>query len=318
MPQVAWSDFGAFENALHGVHGRYLLTGRAMQDWRVRIADLGEIALMLGQDGAGNLYHGAGLSGRINVFIALTASETVAVDGCEMGRESIAWLVPEKEFHIRASGVTRWLAVSIATERVVRRLEVHAGGRGSGTLANTLVSKAAPSGAMRVLVSLARRVLQIEAIRPEALEAPRAREVLCQQLEDALLATLPVGAGIASADGRPRLSRQAVVERAIGQIEERIDQPIRTDELCGAAGVSDRTLRAIFQEQFGMSPHRYLMLKRLRAIHLALRTAGPSDTVSGICGRYGVWDFGRFARQYRLQFGVLPSEVLGARRTAVQ
>jgi len=319
VPRLACSEFDAFEEAVQGVQGRYLLTGRAVQDWRLRIVDLDEVVLMLGQDGAGNLYHGSSLPGRTTVFIARTASEAIAVDGCEMGRESLAWLAPEKEFHIRASGVTRWFAVNIATTRVARSLEVHAGGRGYTALARNLVLTDASPGAMQRLMSLVRHVLRTEASDPAALEEPRAREVLRQQLVDAVLAAMRIGEGKGPPrnDGRPRLSRHEILARTLGLIDERLDQPIHTDDLCGAAGVSGRTLHAVFQEQFSMSPHRYLMLKRLRAIHLALRSPKPSDTVSGICARYGVWDFGRFARRYSRQFGVLPSRVLGARRASV-
>jgi AraC family ethanolamine operon transcriptional activator len=317
VPRLAWSEFDAFEEALRGVQGRYLLTRRAVQDWRLRIVDLGDITLMLGQDGAGNLYHGTSLPDRVTVFIALTASETVAVDGCEMGRESIAWFVPEKEFHIRASGVTRWLAVSIAASRVTCWLDRHADDAGHALLGNPLVLRQTGAGAMQALMTLARRVLRADANQPELLQAPCAREMLCQQLVDAVFAAVRVADGAVppGPDGRPRLSRHGILVRTLRMIDQRIDQPIHADELCSAAGVSGRTLRAIFHEHFAMSPHKYLMLKRLHAIHLALRAANRSDTVSDICGRYGVWDFGRFARKYRRQFGVLPSQVL--RRAAL-
>jgi len=45
----------------------------------------------------------------------------------------------------------------------------------------------------------------------------------------------------------------------------------------------------------------------------AIRRAAPGETLTDICARFGVWDFGRFARQYRECFGVLPSQSLYGR-----
>ncbi len=79
-------------------------------------------------------------------------------------------------------------------------------------------------------------------------------------------------------------------------------------------GASERTVRNVFYEYMGMSPHRYLVKHRLHAIRSAIRSAGPEDTVTSICMRYGAWDTGRVATQYRRLFGMLPSEELQAVR----
>ena len=44
----------------------------------------------------------------------------------------------------------------------------------------------------------------------------------------------------------------------------------------------------------------------------AIRHAGPEDTITHICARFGVWDFGRFASLYRQYFGTLPAQSLKA------
>ena len=114
----------------------------------------------------------------------------------------------------------------------------------------------------------------------------------------------------------PRVRKQKILNRAVGLIDAKIDQPIVLDDLCRTANTSRRTLHAVFAEHLGMSPHQYLMRRRLHAIHAALRTAKPSATVTEICGQFGVWDVGRLAERYRRQFGRLPSEVLAANRQA--
>jgi AraC family ethanolamine operon transcriptional activator len=71
-------------------------------------------------------------------------------------------------------------------------------------------------------------------------------------------------------------------------------------------------VRNVFNEYLGMSPHRYLMIRRLHGIRNAIRHAGPQDTITTICARFGVWDFGRFASLYRQYFGLLPAQSLKA------
>lgn len=110
--------------------------------------------------------------------------------------------------------------------------------------------------------------------------------------------------------GRPMLSRQAILDRALDVIDNRLGQMIRLTDLCDATGVSVRTLNSVFRHRFGISPHQYIMSRRLHGIHAAIRSATPDDTVSDICGRFGVWDFGRFARAYQQEFGVPPSKML--------
>ena len=118
----------------------------------------------------------------------------------------------------------------------------------------------------------------------------------------------------ATALGRPRLARREIIRRALARLDVSTSEALRVSDLCQAAGVSNRTLQTAFLEHFGLSPHRFLMLRRMRAIHQALQAAGPSDTVAQICGRFGVWDFGRFSSAYRRIYGEFPSRVLSQGR----
>ena len=74
-----------------------------------------------------------------------------------------------------------------------------------------------------------------------------------------------------------------------------------------AAGVSERTSRGAFQQLFGMGPVRYLKLRRLNQVHRLFQNADSlATTVSRIAAQYGLWEFGRFAQDYRLPFDEIP------------
>ncbi len=103
-----------------------------------------------------------------------------------------------------------------------------------------------------------------------------------------------------------------ILRRFRRAVEENPDQPLYIPELCASIGVSDRTLRVCCQEQLGMSPKRYLLLRRMHLARRALRESAPTaTTVTEIATRYGFWQFGRFAGEYKSLFGELPSATLG-------
>lgn len=89
------------------------------------------------------------------------------------------------------------------------------------------------------------------------------------------------------------------------------DRAIYLLELCAAIGVPERTLRACCEEQLGMGPKRYLLLRRLHLAHQVLRDTEPGGgTVTEIATRFGFWQFGRFSGAYRALFGEPPSATL--------
>ena len=149
--------------------------------------------------------------------------------------------------------------------------------------------------------------------RPGGLCGPAVENAARAEILDATLRTLlPVKSD--RAVGRPAIRRAQVLDRALGLMRSMGDEQVYTEDLCRAAGVSERTLRNVFYEHFGIAPHRYLMIARLNRVRAAIREAGPGDTISSICADAGIWDFGRFAHQYRELFGVLPSQHLAVNR----
>jgi AraC-like DNA-binding protein len=103
----------------------------------------------------------------------------------------------------------------------------------------------------------------------------------------------------------------AITRRFHAAIEQHLDRPLYIPELCVEIGVSERTLRVCCQEQLGMSPKRYLLMRRMRLARQALWANAPAETtVTEIATRYGFWQFGRFAGEYKQLFGELPSTTL--------
>jgi AraC-like DNA-binding protein len=112
-------------------------------------------------------------------------------------------------------------------------------------------------------------------------------------------------------DRAARRQHTAIMRKFHGAIERHLDQPLYVPELCVEIGASERTLRVCCQEHLGMSPKRYLLLRRMHLARRALRTSSAADTtVTEIATRFGFWQFGRFAGEYKALFGESPSTAL--------
>lgn len=111
--------------------------------------------------------------------------------------------------------------------------------------------------------------------------------------------------------GWQRAKRQENIARVMGLLQQYDGQPVLLLELCRQAHVSERTLRSIFNEVFGVGPNRYLHIRRLHLVREALSVANPHiDSVGQIALRFGFSDSGRMAADYHRLFGEYPSQTL--------
>jgi AraC-like DNA-binding protein len=132
---------------------------------------------------------------------------------------------------------------------------------------------------------------------PEIIANPEASRGLEQQLIHAMVESLgPAGS---EEDRSAKRSHSRIMRRFHAAVAATGDRAVYLSELCSVVGVSDRTLRACCQEQLGMSPLRYLWLRRMQLARRALVRAEPtSTTVTDVATGHGFWELGRFAVAY--------------------
>jgi len=157
----------------------------------------------------------------------------------------------------------------------------------------------------RTLTDLAPVLSPSGAAQPHA---PGALALAHDQLVAALLSHLAChsptrDAGLPLSPGE----RWQVVRRAERYLHEQGETSVRVEDLCSAACTSLSRLERAFRETFGVSPRRYLTLRRLAAVRRELLRGGGSVSVTEVATRWGFFHLGRFAQEYRTLFGERPS-----------
>jgi AraC family ethanolamine operon transcriptional activator len=102
--------------------------------------------------------------------------------------------------------------------------------------------------------------------------------------------------------------RWRIVCRAEAYLEGIPEAAVRIDDLCRAACTSLSTLERVFREVFGVTPRRYLALRRLARVRNDLLNGNPAQSVTEVASRWGFFHLGRFAQEYGRLYHERPSE----------
>jgi AraC family ethanolamine operon transcriptional activator len=112
--------------------------------------------------------------------------------------------------------------------------------------------------------------------------------------------------------GRLMINRGRIIRSLKEEINKGEPECPAVPVLAKNAGVSERTLRSVCLEYFGVSPQRYITIHRLNQARQELIASDPRQTkIATIAGKLGFWHLGRFSSQYRSLFGELPSATFG-------
>jgi transcriptional regulator GlxA family with amidase domain len=112
-------------------------------------------------------------------------------------------------------------------------------------------------------------------------------------------------------DGAIKRRHASIMIRFEEVLAEHLGDPLHMTELCERIGVTERTLRSCCAEFLGMSPTRYVLLRRLSRARVALRDAAPdgANLVELVRG-FGFAELGLFEAAYLEAFGETPLTTL--------
>ena len=102
---------------------------------------------------------------------------------------------------------------------------------------------------------------------------------------------------------------QHIVDRFEEVARAHLGELNRISDICAAIDVSERTLERAFQTIYGITASRHLHAVRLAEARKALLSVGAeAENVTQVAVRFGFYELGRFAGEYRAAFGESPSE----------
>ena len=301
-----FTDYDQFADAIGALSGRFIPTAPSQADWWINARRVGGVKLQQLQIGGPAAFAGDGILGMLSIGIPISDPTAISINGQTLAADSFVVYRPGRPLTYCAKVPTTWACVGLSLAPDSRFPGIM-----EFATASPLQAHFRSRHSVLRRVSLLVRWLCND---PEAIDARNQQAVFVAE-QDVLAAVMELlrtstcarGAII----GRPRLARDRLMARCLEVLREQAPQPIQVMDLCGAAQVSERTLRSVFIEYFGVGPGRFLKAHQLYEIRRALRTSDTgSETVSSIAARFGVWDFGAFARNYRAMYGESPSETL--------
>jgi AraC-like DNA-binding protein len=259
--------------------------------------------------------HSANMAGRSIFSFRTEPGPSLLAGGMEMQPTAIVRHSEGQNYHRRTSGFASYGSMSLPVEEMATVGEALAAFDLTPPRDAMLITP--PPGAMTRLQRLHAAAGQLAENAPEIIAHPETARGLEQSLIHALVECLSIGQ---RREDRSALRQHAMIMRRFRRaVEETPDQALYIPELCKVIGVSGRTLRVCCQEQLGMSPKRYLLLRRMHLARRALRdSASDIITVTEVATQYGFWHFGRFAGEYRSFFGEAPSATLHRSRESRQ
>ena len=169
--------------------------------------------------------------------------------------------------------------------------------------------------ALRLLL---RHLLESAAREPEAMQAPAAQltaeRLLLAELDDVMHS----GTIMRDDDHSPQTRYQKMVGEVDHLLRFSPTSQLGSDEIATAMGVSTRTLHNSMQHVCGLSPHRYIRLRRLWMVRSQLRAGTPGLTIKASALAHGFRHMGEFSDAYKTTFGEMPSQTLDcAKRSAL-
>jgi AraC family transcriptional regulator, ethanolamine operon transcriptional activator len=306
MPTQTFTSFEAFFDSFRFASMRPMVLGPAGENWVLTSLVLNNLSIQWGKAEAKAVVEGTPRAGGVSIFLPTRTPQGWCWNGRQFDELSLMVDVPGTDFCLTADTPRSWCGLYIPNQVLADA---------NGDVTPTVGSKRGFFQVSRQRITRFRSVVgQLEALvqrAPAVLESAAgqraAGQKLLREVRNLLAAPHPAGPTL----GRHALPRTLIIRLAMDFVEQHDCESLSVEQLATAAGVSERTLRDAFLSYFGLPPVQYLNRRSLHQIRKALLAADPSTaTVTDIATQFGVWQFGRLARDYRFLFGELPSETL--------
>ncbi|GGC83325.1 AraC family transcriptional regulator [Chelatococcus reniformis] len=303
-----FSDPYRYAATLRAAHVRGVIAEKGDFAAELLQVDLDKLWMQAGSESLARCAHIRLTPDRVPIFFLQGPGEpAVQTGGVDLEPGMLVVWAPGSAHWQRTEAATRWGTLSLAPQDLL------AAGR---AIAGRDIVVPREASVLRPNATAMGRLTSLHAdVRLLARQAPQrlAHHEVARALDNALTAAI-VECMVEAVSVAPAFSfRQhaAVMKRLEDMIHRNADRSLYLSEVCKAVGASERTLRRCCQEQLGMAPNQYLLLRRL---HLARQRLLESDhrttSVTEIATGLGFWELGRFSGAYHGAFGELPRATL--------
>lgn len=274
--------------------------------------DLGALRIQRLSESLPVVLHSTSIGGRATFAFHTQAGPSLIRDGIEVTSDCMVRLGRPQAHFQRSRGPMRWGTISLRLDDISQVTEAAAGFDLTPPLSEQIIRP--PPGAMANLRRLHAAVGLLAVQAPELIGNSDGARGLEQILMRALVACLD--SNVVHEPTPTQRRHQMIMQRFHAVLVANPTMPLYVLEIAAAVGASMRSLSVCCHQHLGMGPKKYLLLRRMHLARRALFVASPSQvTVTDVATRYGFWQFGRFAVQYKSLFGESPSVTLRRPRT---
>ncbi len=211
---------------------------------------------------------------------------------------------PEASVHHVSSRRTRLCGLSVRPEVLFDSARVLIGGE-HPPIPTSWAALAPPPKVFNELTRRFRALLALGTGNPSLLGTPEAHR-LEQECIRTLISVVFSSATESTHQTSSPPARSDLIRRANDLMRAKLGDAIGAIDLCRELQVSDRTLRLVFRERYGLGPMTYYRCLRLNAVRSRLKE-DPLVSVAAAARTFGFHHLGNFAADFRRLFGFLPS-----------
>ena len=303
-----FNDPGSYERTVRGAHASDLtVSERGVFDAQLTIIDLDRIWLQRGRDNLARTLHIDVDEGRRSVvFLVDPQAPPHIQSGKEFSADDVASFGQASSHFQRTFGPIKWAAMSLPAGCLEEAARTIAGRDMPGPSTSIWMKPSAEH--LNRLRQLHHTVDRMARFGEKALDHPGVQRALDQALTVAMVACVTAGTDQGRRYGWHR--HQQVMRLFKEWLEANLERAVYLPEICAALNVSAPTLRRCCEEHLGMSPMRYLWLRRINLARKQLQQRDSPTSVTAAAMNFGFWHLGRFAAEYRSLFGETPRGTL--------
>ncbi len=165
-----------------------------------------------------------------------------------------------------------------------------------------------PTG-MKEIKAYLKQLLWLALHKPNLFQNPHFEKLVIDDFVPLLISHIPIKLNSKSFVKPSR--RAKLIAQAEQKMLAHLETPLTLKQLAENLGSSSCALSFGFKDLFGVSPMRYLKVRRLHAVRQRLKASEPENcTIAILASEFGFYSPSHFTKDYKAMFGELPSETL--------